>query len=172
MIIADLVSLRTPLDSSVIAGEMLGHIDGIIEDLMAAAIAQDAYYRALPWAEAPPSSDGPEFDYIRRAPHAFAQDWVRGLRDIAEALANLTDDPITALAARRAASAFEKSFSGVGSATGSMRVMIAGKEQVYFAVGPVRVPVRINDAAVRDLEGVVRALIDSLPKEQSFKATA
>ena len=172
MIIADLKVLRRPLDSSVISGETLGQVDGIVDDLIAAAIAQDAYHRALPWAEAPPSSDSPEFDYVSRTPHAFAQGWVRSLRDMAQALSTLAEDSITALGARRAAAAFQHAFPGVGSATGSMRVMIAGKEQVYFAVGPVRIPVRIDVAAVRDLEGVVRTLVDALPKEQPFRATA
>lgn len=172
MIIADLAALRAPLDGSVISDEILSQVDGIIADLIAAAVAQDAYHRALPWAEALPSSDSSEFEYISRTPHAFAQGWVRSLWDIADALSALVEDPITALGARRSLTAFLQSFPGVGSATGPLRVMIAGKERVYFAVGPVRIPVRIDDTAMRELEGVVQTLINALPKKQPTKASA
>ena len=53
-----------------------------------------------------------------------------------------------------------------------MRVDFAAEDEVYFAVGPGRFPVWIGDDAVRDLETVVRTLMDALPKEKPFKATA
>lgn len=82
----------------------------------------------------------------------------------------LAEDPATSEGARSAARAFAEAFPGVAGQAGAMRVMIAGKEQVDFAVGPVRIPVRIDDDAVRDLETVVWTLIDALPKDKPFRA--
>lgn len=175
MIIADLNALYVPLDGFVISGEVTSHVYGAVDDLISAAIAQHAYHDALKdragVTEPAAGSDTTPFIFATRTPHVFAQAWVRSLRDIAGALIALADEGATVEPARAAAAAFGKAFPGVATAEGPMRVDSAFEDQVYFADGPARYPVRIDDAAVRDLEHVVRGLVDALPKERPFEAT-
>lgn len=174
LLYADLKTLHVTLDGFVISGEIAAQVYGVVEDLISASVAQHAYYEALAdraGIEPPsPGADTTRFDYAIRTPPVFAQAWVRTLRDIASALIVLANEPSTAEAARSAAAAFGKAFPGVATAEGPMRVHALGDDQVYYAVGPGRFPVRIDDAALRDLEASVRTLIDALPKETPFRA--
>ena len=172
MIYADLKALHVTLDGFVISGETAAHAYAVVEDLKSAAIAQDAYHKALTSIAPLPDPTSDAFDYATKTPHVFAQAWVRSLRAIAGELTALAGDPVTSDAARAAARSFSQVFPGVASQAGPMRVMISGEKEVYYADGPGRYPVRIDDAAVRALEGVARTLIDALPKEKPFRATA
>lgn len=173
MTLSDPEALKVTLDGSLISGEIAEHVYGIIDDLKSAAIVQDAYHHALAdmaRREIPaPGADTLAFDALTRTPHVFAQAWARTLRDIAVELVVLADEQTTAEAARHAAVLFGKTFPGIASAVGPMRVAIADSGQVYYAVGPGRFAVRIDDAAVRDLEAVVQKLLERLPKEPRLR---
>lgn len=170
MIIADLAALRVSLDESVVSAEAAAHLEAVTEDLIAAGIAQDAYQKARLALAALDPTDSAAFDYASRTPQVLAQAWVRTLRDIAGDLMALAGDPVTSEAARSAATAFAEAFPGVARQPGPLRVMVAGKDQIYFAEGPARYPVRINDEAVRDLEAIAQGLIARMPKAKPFRA--
>ncbi|NBW08190.1 MAG: hypothetical protein EBR82_09205 [Caulobacteraceae bacterium] len=176
MMLSDPEALNVTLDSFVISAEIAEHVYGIVDDLKSAAIVQDAYQNALAdMAGAPmPAAGGATraFEALARTPHAFAQAWVRTLRDIAVELVVLANEQATAEAAGQAAALFGKAFPGVAVAIGPMRVTSVDPGQVYYAVGPGRFPVPIDDAAVRSLEAVVHTLLAGVPKEASRRAAS
>lgn len=68
MITADLNALNAPLDSFVISGETASHVDSVVEDLISASIAQDAFQKTLPDLRALPPAGTAKFTYASRIP--------------------------------------------------------------------------------------------------------
>lgn len=168
MIIAGVKDLRVRLDDTVISIETAAHVDALLDDLIGAAIAQEAYQKALQaLGDRPEPRSGP-LDYAARTPHVFAQAWVRILRDFARELTFLADEPTSARGACAAAAAFETAFPGIAAKTGAMRVSTVGPELAYFAAGSGFYPVKIDAAAVDELEAIARTLLDALPKAKTF----
>ena len=64
MIIADLEALRASMNASDLSGESLALVNDMIEDLIGASVAQDAYQKARPLLKTLNTVDHREFDYL------------------------------------------------------------------------------------------------------------